>query len=300
MAGLPTVETSGGLSRYAQEVQRMPYLSADEEIAFARRYRESGDRRAADALLGAHLRFVVKIASGFKGYGLPVEDLVAEGNLGLFRALEKFEPERGFRFSTYAMWWVRSAVQAYVLANLSMVRLASSAGHKKLFFHLRRAKARAGLYGEAEIEPDVAQAIADDLGVTAAEVIEMNRRMAPDQSLNAKVGDDEDSAEIVDLMRDPGETPEAIVADAQEARLRSLFLHQALPLLSDRERVIFVSRKLREEPAKLEQLAQDWGISRERVRQIEQAALAKVATETRRLLYDRIGVDPEALSPVPA
>ncbi|CAA6605430.1 RNA polymerase sigma factor RpoH [Rhodospirillaceae bacterium LM-1] len=265
-----------GLKRYLQDIRRFPVLSAEEEYMLAKRLTEHGDIDAAHRLVTSHLRLVAKIAFGFKNYGLPVADLIAEGNIGLMRAVKKFEPERGFRLATYAMWWIRASITEYVLQSWSLVKIGTAAAHKKLFFNLKRIKASLGLADQADIEPAQALEIASKLDVSASEVQTMNRRLfGRDTSLNAPVRMDS-VVERQDLLEDETEDAESRLSQRQETSRGLAWLKSGLDLLDERERHIISERRLRDEPQTLEALAAEYGISRERVRQIEAKAFEKL------------------------
>ncbi len=267
------------LSYFLREAQAYPLLDAKIEVELARRWRDQRDPAAADQLVGSHLRLVVKLAKGFQGYGLPLSELVAEGNLGLMQAVDKFDPERGFRLSTYAIWWIRAALQEYVLHATSLVKLATTSSRKKLFFNLRRAKARFTRAGERSLTPEAVAAIAADLNVPEKDVIDVNNRMeAADQSLNAVLGT-ESSDEWQDLLVDETPDQESRVADAEELGKRRDLMSLALAKLNERERYILTQRRLQEDPPTLEILSKQFQISRERVRQIEVRAFEKLQAE---------------------
>jgi len=267
---------SGGTTRYLEEIRRFPMLQAEEESALARRWREHGDSDAAHALVTSHLRLVVKIAVGYRGYGLPVSELISEGNLGLMQAAKRFDPEQGFRFATYAMWWIKAAIHEYVLRSWSLVKMGTTANQKKLFFNLRKAKSRIAAVEEGDMHPDQVKLIAQRLGVTEQDVVEMNRRLGGDVSLNAQLRDDGDSGEWQDWLVEEGSDHEAQLADSEQSENRRKALGEALSVLNKRERRIFEARRLAEEPITLHDLAAEFGISRERVRQIEARAFQKV------------------------
>jgi len=277
-ANLPTTVTEQGLARYFKEAWSYPVLEAKQELALAERWRDEGDVEAAHALVTSHLRLVVKIAMGYRGYGLPVSDLVSEGNIGLMKAVKKFEPERGFRLSTYAMWWIKAAITEYVLRSWSMVKMGTVAAQKKLFFSLRRHKQRLGIHDNGELTPDQANRLSEDLNVKADEIVNMNRRLsAKDMSLNAPVGQDEGSTvEFQDQLEYEGASPEELLADGEERGLQHRLLQSAIKTLDVRERHIFIERRLKDNPVTLEELGQHYGISRERVRQLEVRAFDKV------------------------
>ncbi len=274
---LPVVSEGPGLARYLNEIKKFPLLTADEEYMLAERFREHGEVEAAHQLVTSHLRLVAKIAMQYRGYGLPVSDLISEGNIGLMKAVKKFEPERGFRLSTYAMWWIKASVTEHVLRSWSLVKLGTMAAQKKLFFSLRKAKARLQILDAGELDPEQAEALAKQFGLSADDILNMNRRMsARDYSLNAPVSEDGDSVEFMDTLVDESPSPEAIVAEREEAGIRNEMLQAALAELPERERHIFVERRLTDDPVTLEQLGEEYGISRERVRQLEVRAFEKV------------------------
>jgi RNA polymerase sigma-32 factor len=268
--------TSGGTSRYLQEIRRVPLLQPEEEYMLAKRWREHADGSAAEKLVASHLRLVAKTAMGYRGYGLPVSELISEGNVGLMQAVKRFEPEKGFRLATYALWWIRAAIHEYILRSWSLVKMGTTASQKKLFFNLRKAKSRISALEEGDLRPDQVALIATRLGVTEQDVVEMNRRLGGDVSLNTSVREEEDSGEWQDWLVDESSDQESRLAESEESENRTKALTQALTILDERERRIFVSRRLAEEPITLEQLAADFRISRERVRQIEARAFQKV------------------------
>jgi len=268
------------LSRYINETHRYPVLAANDEFMLAKAWTEHGDVKAAHALVTSHLRLVVKIASGYRGYGLPLTDLVAEGNLGLMTAVKKFEPDRGFRLSTYAMWWIKASIQDYILRSWSLVKIGTTAAQKKLFFSLGRLKRKLGELGSGDLLPENVTRIANDLEVGESDVIAMNRRLSgPVASLNAPIASEGDS-EWQDLLADERPTVEDTLVERGEAGRRSALLRAAMDVLNDRERDILTSRRLSEQPLTLEDLAVRYGVSRERIRQIEERAFAKVAKQT--------------------
>ncbi len=273
---LPSVPMEGGLARYFREIWKFPVLEANEEYMLAKRWREHGDLEAAHQLVTSHLRLVAKMAMKYRGYGLPLADLLSEGNIGLMRAVKKFEPDRGFRLSTYAIWWIKAAITEYVLRSWSLVRMGTMATQKKLFFNLRRIKGRLDILDSGELSPEEARRLADGLDVSETEIVDMNRRMsARDTSLNAPVADD-DSIEFQDTLVDESPSPEAVASRNQEARLRTKMLAEAMSILPERERHILTERRLKESPVTLEDLGKVYGISRERVRQLEVRAFEKV------------------------
>lgn len=278
IATLPSLYGDSGLSRYLNEIKVFPILTADEEFMLAERYLKSDDNEAAHKLVTSHLRLVAKIAMQYRGYGLPVADLISEGNIGLMKAVKKFEPERGFRLSTYAMWWIKASVTEYVLKTWSLVKMGTMAAQKKLFFSLRKAKRRLEIIDNSDINPEQAKLLSQQFSLSEKDIIHMNSRMTiRDQSLNAPVSWSEDgSIEFQDTLVDSGPLPEAIVADRQEAEIRSDFLKSALDELPERERDIFIERRLKDDPITLEEIGKGYGISRERVRQLENRAFEKV------------------------
>jgi len=275
---LPALPTDSGdsLNHYLREAWKFPLLTADEEYMLAKRFHEAGDVDAAHQLVTSHLRLVAKIAMGYRGYGLPVADLISEGNVGLMKAVKKFEPEKGFRLSTYAMWWIRASVTEYILQSWSMVRLGTMAAQKKLFFSLRRTKKKLSIMDNGELTAEQAAAIAEQTNATSDEVMQLNRRLASrDMSLNAPLSIDE-GGEHQDLLEDDRPTPEAVFAQSQMTSLRNEVVGDALKELNTRDREIFTRRHLTEDPPTLEELGEEYGISRERVRQLEARAFQKV------------------------
>jgi RNA polymerase sigma-32 factor len=262
--------------RYLAQVWRFPMLEAQEEYSLAKRWREQGDRDAAHRLITSHLRLVTKIAMGYRGYGLPISEVVSEGNVGLMQAVNRFQPDKGFRLATYAMWWIKATMQEYILRSWSLVKMGTTVNQKKLFFNLRKLKSRISALDDGDLRPDQVQLIATQLGVTERDVIDMNRRLSGDVSLNAPMRQESDSGEWLDWLRDDSRSQESRLAEDEEAEHRHKALGQALTALNTRERRIFEARRLAEEPIKLEELAGEFGVSRERVRQIEVRAFEKV------------------------
>jgi len=265
------------LSRYLAEIREFPLLTREQEVDFAERWRENRDEEALRLLAGSHLRLVAKIARGFGGYGLPLRDLIAEGNVGLMQALQKYDPDRGFRLATYAMWWIRASIQEYILHSWSLVKAGTTAGQKKLFFNLRRLKAQMQAYEEGDLAPETVTAIARELDVTETEVVSMNRRLssAGEMSLNTPLGEDGDS-QWLDLLVDDSQDQETLVIEADELGWRRRLMRQAMRKLNPRERRILSERRLKDDPVTLEVLSQEYGVSRERVRQIEVRAFEKL------------------------
>jgi RNA polymerase sigma-32 factor len=265
-----------GFKRYVGDVNRVPLLEPEEEFLLAKRYREHGDRAAADRLVKSHLRLVVKLAANYRGYGLPVAELISEGNIGLMQAIERFEPDKGFRLATYAAWWIKAAIQQYIIRSTSLVKMGTTASQRKLFFNLRKAKSRISALDEGDMRPDQVELIAKRLNVTEQDVIDMNRRLSGDISLSTPMGEESDSASWQDLLADGAPNQEELLAKSGELADGRAALAEALTSLTERERRIFVSRRLVEQPRKLEEIASEYGVSRERVRQIEMAAFEKV------------------------
>ena len=272
----PILTAESGIGHYLQEIRRFPMLDPQEEYTLAKRWREDGDRDAAHKLVTSHLRLVAKIAKSYRGYGLPIADIVSEGHVGLMQAVERFEPEKGFRFTTYAVWWIKAAIQEYILRSWSLVRLGTTANHKKVFFHLREAKNKIFALDEGDMRPDQVKLIAKRLGVTEQHVIDMNRRLGGDASLNAPIREDSNSAEWQDWLVDESPDQETMLAARDEFDNRRNALSDALGVLNERDRRIFEGRRLAEDPITLAELAGKFGLSRERVRQIEALAFEKV------------------------
>ena len=272
----PILTAQSGIDHYFKEIQRFPMLDPQEEYMLAKRWRDAGDRDAARRLIISHLRLVAKIARGYRGYGLPIADLISEGHVGLMQAVERFEPERGFRFSTYAVWWIKAAIQGYILRSWSLVKMGTTASHRKLFFNLRKAKSRISVLDEGDMRPDQVKLIAKRLGVTERAVIDMNRRLGGDASLNDAIREDRDSAEWQDWLMDESPDQETTLAASEEFDNRHNALSVVLGALKPRDRRIFESRRLAEDPMTLAELADEFGVSRERVRQIEVRAFEKV------------------------
>ena len=276
MSRVPVLASESGLSAYMAAIKKFPLLEPEQEYMLAHRFADHGDTEAAHKLVTSHLRLVAKIAMGYRFYGLPVSDLISEGNVGLMRAVKKFEPERGFRLATYAMWWIKAAINEYVLSSWSLVKVGTVAAQKKLFFNLRKLKAKLGLYEEGDLPLEAAETIAKRLDVTTKEVMDMNRRLSrSDASLNQVVAEDGDT-ERQDLLVDDKPSQEAVLAEKQDRMLGASLLRQALTTLTDRERRIIEERRLMDNPRTLEEIGAEYGISRERVRQIENRAFAKL------------------------
>jgi RNA polymerase sigma-32 factor len=274
-AALPILSGEAGLSRYLNEIRRFPMLAPEEEYMLAKRWREHEDLDAAHKLVTSHLRLVAKIAMGYRGYGLPIGEVMSEGNVGLMQAVKRFEPDKGFRLATYAMWWIRASIQEYILRSWSLVKMGTTASQKKLFFNLRKAKSQISALDEGDMRPDQVALIATRLGVSQTDVIDMNRRMSGDASLNTPLRE-EGEGEWQDWLVDDSASQEKILADLEESENRHGALTSALGVLNDRERRIFEARRLSDDPVTLEQLSDEFDISRERVRQIEVRAFEKV------------------------
>lgn len=273
---IPALTSEGNLSRYLEEIRKFPMLEPDEEFMLAKRWTEHGDTEAAHRLVTSHLRLVAKIAMGYRGYGLPVSELISEGNVGMMQAVKRFDPDRGFRLATYAMWWIRAAIQEYILHSWSLVKMGTTAAQKKLFFNLRKLKGQMQAIDEGDLHPEQVTHIADTLNVSEQDVVSMNRRLSsPDHSLNAPLRQDGDG-EWQDWLEDDRDDQETLVAERDEMDKRRALLEDAMKNLSDRERHILQERRLKEDPATLEELSQVYSISRERVRQIEVRAFEKL------------------------
>lgn len=274
---LPSVTGgSTGLSRYLAEIRTFPMLKPDEEFMLAKRFQEHADSEAAHRLVTSHLRLVAKIAMGYRGYGLPIGEVVSEGNVGLMQAVKRFDPDKGFRLATYAMWWIRASIQEYVLRSWSLVKMGTTAAQKKLFFKLRRTKSEIQVLEDGDLKPDDVKTIATRLGVGESDVISMNRRLGGDSSLNAPLRQDSESGEWQDWLVDDAPDQESQLAETEELDHRRGYLVDAMSELNDRERRIFEARRLSEDPLTLEQLSGEFGVSRERIRQIEVRAFEKV------------------------
>ncbi|MEE9588288.1 MAG: RNA polymerase sigma factor RpoH [Hyphomicrobiaceae bacterium] len=274
---LPTVSAGqGGLARYLQEIRRFPMLEPDEEYMLAKRWTEHADSDAAHKLVTSHLRLVARMAMRYRGYGLPIGEVISEGNVGLMQAVKRFDPEKGFRLATYAMWWIRAAIQEYILRSWSLVKMGTTAAQKKLFFNLRKVKGQLQALEEGDLRPDHVKEIATRLGVSEDDVVSMNRRLAGDSSLNAPVRNDSESGEWQDWLVDDQTDQETELVRSEELERRRSYLQQAMQGLNDRERRIFEARRLSESPMTLEELSGEFGVSRERVRQIEVRAFEKV------------------------
>ena len=284
---LPILSNEGNLAVYLQEIKKFPMLTAEEEYMLAKRYKEHGDSDAAHKLVTSHLRLVAKIAMGYRGYGLPVGELISEGNIGLMQAVKKFDPDKGFRLATYAMWWIKAAIQEYILHSWSLVKIGTTAAQKKLFFNLRKIKNELKLIHDGSLKPDEIKEISKKLDVQEKEVVDMNNRMAgPDHSLNAPLKQDS-SSEWQDWLVDGGTSQEESLGESQEYKFRKTILMNALSVLNEREKYIFNARRLHEKQSTLDELSKKFNISRERVRQIEVKAFEKVQNSIKHLMKDK-------------
>ncbi len=287
---LPALSGDNGLQRYMAEIRQFPMLQPDEEYQLARDWREHGNREAAHKLVTSHLRLVAKIAMGYRGYGLPISEVISEGNVGLMQAVKRFEPERGFRLATYAMWWIKASIQEYILRSWSLVKMGTTASQKKLFFNLRKIKGQIQALEEGDLRPDQVTEIATRLGVPEEDVISMNRRLGGDSSLNAPLSRDTDGGgEWQDWLVDEEDTPDVAYEQSEEHEMRSKLLHQAMNGLNERERRIFEARRMSDDPMTLEDLSQEFNVSRERIRQIEVKAYEKVEKAVRKASAELLG-----------
>jgi RNA polymerase sigma-32 factor len=288
-AGL-TTRTQSAIARtgrgkgYLYDIRRFAMLEKEQEYQLAKRWRERGDRDAANQLVTSHLRLAAKVAMGYRGYGLPVSEIISEGNVGLMQALNHFEPEKGFRFATYAIWWIRASIQDYILRSWSLVKIGTTASQKKLFFKLRSAKSKIAAFESGDLRPDQVALIAKNLDVTDQDVVDMNRRLAGDKSINAPLHEDGETGEWQDRLVDQSPSPEAIVVEQDDTEHRHNALIAAIDVLDDRERRIFEARHLVDEPLTLEDLAEKFSVSRERIRQIEARAFEKVRKAAKNLV----------------
>ena len=287
-ATIPALGGEQSLNRYLAEIRKFPLLKPEEEYMLAKRFQEHGDPEAATRLVTSHLRLVAKIAMGYRGYGLPASELISEGNIGLMQGVKKFEPDRGFRLATYAMWWIKASIQEYILRSWSLVKMGTTAAQKKLFFNLRRMKSNLEAFEDGDLKPADLKKIATDLGVSEEEVTNMNRRMSMggDASLNISMREDGEG-EWQDALVDQGPLQDQMIAEAEEKSVRHNMLNEALAALNDREKHILVERRLVDEPKTLEELSQVYGVSRERVRQIEVRAFDKLQKAMMRLAGEK-------------
>ncbi|NCP18609.1 MAG: RNA polymerase sigma factor RpoH [Erythrobacter sp.] len=288
---MPALGGEQSLNRYLSEIKKFPVLTAEQEYMLAKRYEEHEDPEAAAQLVSSHLRLVAKIAMGYRGYGLPVSDLISEGNVGLMQGVKKFEPERGFRLATYAMWWIKASIQEYILRSWSLVKMGTTAAQKKLFFNLRRMKKNLDAYEDTDLHPDDVKKIATDLGVPEQEVINMNRRMlmGGDSSLNVSMrGEEENASQWQDWLTDDRPLQDETTAETQEAQVRHAMLLEAMESLNDREKHILTERRLTEDPQTLEELSKVYDVSRERIRQIEVRAFEKLQKAMQRIAGEKL------------
>lgn len=285
-SNLPTLSSDSGLSRYLQEIRKFPMLELDEEFMLAKRYKEHEDPEAAQKLITSHLRLVAKIAMGYRGYGLPISEVISEGNVGLMQAVKRFEPDKGFRLATYAMWWIRASIQEYVLRSWSLVKIGTTAAQKRLFFNLRKVKGQLAALEDGALHPDQVKQIATTLDVSEDDVVSMNQRLTGDASLNAPMRSDEGASQWQDWLVDEAPSQEKVLGDSQEFDERMQLLSNAMSVLNEREQKIFEARRLKEPPLTLEELAQKFDVSRERIRQIEVRAFEKVQAEMKRAVQE--------------
>ena len=287
-SSLPSITAGeGGLNRYLDEVRKFPMLEPQQEYMLAKRYQEHDDRKAAHQLVTSHLRLVAKIAMGYRGYGLPIGEVISEGNVGLMQAVKKFDPDKGFRLATYAMWWIKASIQEYILRSWSLVKMGTTANQKRLFFNLRRLKGRLQAIEEGDLKPEQVAEIATKLGVPEEDVISMNRRLSGDASLNAPIkSSDGDSGQWQDWLADDHDSQEEVLIEQDEMDARKSMLSRALKVLNERERRIFEARRLAEDPVTLEELSAEFDVSRERVRQIEVRAFEKVQDAVRKIALE--------------
>lgn len=291
VASIPSLTGEGNLSRYLDEIRKFPMLSADEEFMLAKAWADRGDTQAAHKMVTSHLRLVAKIAMGYRGYGLPVSDLISEGNVGMMQAVKRFDADKGFRLATYAMWWIRASIQEYILRSWSLVKMGTTAAQKKLFFNLRKAKSQISAFEEGDLRPEHLSAIATKLGVSEEEVTNMNRRLGGDASLNAPLRADGESEWQDWLADDTAVSQETQLAEDEEKSIRRGLLEEAMQELTDREKHILTERRLKDDPVTLEELAGQYGVSRERVRQIEVRAFEKLQKAMRAAAEERNLVD---------
>jgi RNA polymerase sigma-32 factor len=291
----PALVENGRGKGYLYDIRRFEMLEKDQEYRLAKRWREQGDRNAANQLVTSHLRLAAKVAMGYRGYGLPVSEIISEGNVGLMQAVNRFEPERGFRFATYAIWWIRASIQDYILRSWSLVKIGTTANQKKLFFKLRSAKSKIAAFESGDLRPDQVSMIAKHFDVSDKDVIDMNRRLGGDKSINAPLREDGETGEWQDHLVDQSPSPEAIVVEQDEKNYQQKALIAAIDVLDDRERRIFEARHLVDEPLTLEDLAEKFNVSRERIRQIEARAFEKVRKAARNLAVRAVAIQ-QALS----
>ncbi|MCV2869151.1 RNA polymerase sigma factor RpoH [Defluviimonas sp. WL0002] len=287
-ANLPAPSPEQGLNRYLQEIRKFPLLEPEEEYMLAKRWADHEDTEAAHKMVTSHLRLAAKIAMGYRGYGLPQAEVISEANVGLMQAVKRFDPEKGFRLATYAMWWIRASIQEYILRSWSLVKLGTTSAQKKLFFNLRKAKSKIGALEEGDLRPENVAQIAKDLNVTEDEVIDMNRRLSgSDASLNAQIGAEDGGSQWQDWLEDEDADQAGAYAEAEELEARRALLERAMDTLNDRERDILIERRLRDDPMTLEELSSRYDVSRERIRQIEVRAFEKIQARMQQLAKER-------------
>jgi RNA polymerase sigma-32 factor len=291
------LEGEGSLQRYLQEIRQFPMLTPEEEYTFGKRVREDGDREAAERMITSHLRLVAKIAMGYRGYGLPIGEVISEGNIGLMQAVRKFEPEKGFRLATYAMWWIKASIQEYILRSWSLVKMGTTSSQKKLFFNLRKIKSKINALEEGDLRPEQVKLIAKKLGVPETDVVSMNRRLSGDASLNAQMrADGEGDGEWQDWLVDDTDSQETVLVRNEEAGMRNGLLSEALTKLDERERRVIEARRLQDDPATLDDLSKEFSVSRERIRQIEVKAFEKLQKAVRNAAQKAIAPKTPALT----
>ncbi|MFO1032854.1 MAG: RNA polymerase sigma factor RpoH [Hyphomicrobiales bacterium] len=297
-ASLPVLASGeGSLTRYLQEIRQFPMLAPEEEYMLGKRYKEHGDRDAAHRLITSHLRLVAKIAMGYRGYGLPIGEVISEGNIGLMQAVKKFEPDKGFKLATYAMWWIKASIQEYILRSWSLVKMGTTASQKKLFFNLRRMKGQIQALEEGDLKPENVKLIAKRLGVDESDVVSMNRRLGGDTSLNAPLrSDGEGDGEWQDWLVDDSDSQETVLVRNEESGMRNAYLKEALSKLTDRERRVIEARKLQDEPATLDDLSKEFDVSRERIRQIEVRAFEKLQKAVKNAAQKALAPSAKALA----
>lgn len=293
---LPSISSAdGGLTSYLSEIRKYPMLEPQEEFMLAKAYQEHGDRAAVEKMVTSHLRLVAKVAMGYRGYGLPISEVVSEGNVGLMQAVKKFDPDKGFRLATYAMWWIKAAIQEYVLRSWSLVKIGTTASQKRLFFNLRKVKGQIQAVEDGDLRPEQVSTIATRLGVSESDVLSMNQRMSGDKSLNAPIRTEEGAGEFQDWLVDEGDTPDVIYEEQEELDHRRTLLKDAMDVLDERETRIFQARRMEEPVLTLEELSEEFGVSRERVRQIEVRAFEKVQRAVKRLARESMHSNIEAI-----
>ncbi|MEP3524207.1 MAG: RNA polymerase sigma factor RpoH [Hyphomicrobiales bacterium] len=293
---LPTISSGdGGLSSYLSEVRKYPMLEPQEEFMLAKAYQEHGDRAAVEKMVTSHLRLVAKVAMGYRGYGLPIGEVVSEGNVGLMQAVKKFDPDKGFRLATYAMWWIKASIQEYVLRSWSLVKIGTTASQKRLFFNLRKVKGQIQAVEDGDLRPEQVTTIATRLGVSESDVLSMNQRMSGDKSLNAPIRTEDGAGEFQDWLVDEGDTPDVIYEQQEELDHRRALLKEAIDVLDERETRIFQARRIEEPSLTLEQLSEEFDVSRERIRQIEVRAFEKVQRAVKRLSRESLQSNIEAI-----